>query len=151
MSTPPDPPVSFGSQVFTDPQGVTVTPRRVRRRAGCLLGPLGLVIFFSLMIGLVAAVIGIWPGSMKLTAPFLCPSGFDDPFVVSDTYNVRPGETSTTFTMYCLNERGEAKNVGAFRPGFLVFVFMCLLVIVPSVLIFLVKRIIRPPDRPAAP
>lgn len=141
---PPGQPVSFGAQVMP-------TPVRSRRRIGCIAGPIGLVIFLSFMIGVAAAVMGIWPGSLKLTAPIVCPSGFDDTFIVSDTYNPRPGETVTTFTMYCVNERGEARDAGIFKPLLLLWGGVTALVIVLSVVIFLLVRIIRPPNRSTGP
>jgi hypothetical protein len=66
-------------------------------------------------------LVGIWPGVLKLTAPVVCPAGHDEPVVVRDTTQVRPGETNTTVTMYCMNERGEVTDEGILRPARLVF------------------------------
>lgn len=85
---------------------------------------IALVILMSISIGFTAALGAIWPGVYKFAAPLVCPSGYDDPYIVSDTYNVRPGETSTTFTMYCMNERGEVHDAGILRPMLLLFVVM---------------------------
>lgn len=88
-------------------------------RRGCAVGVFlfGLVMIAPLMAGLV----GIWPGVLKLTAPILCDADHDEAVVARDTYHTRPGETSTTFTMYCLNDRGEAVDEGAFKPIAIVF------------------------------
>lgn len=93
----------------------------MKRPAGCALG-VGLGLVFSLgMIAAFGAVLSvIWPGVFELTAPILCPDGFADPLVVRDTYSVQPGETSTTFTMYCLSPRGEVHDAGALKPMLLV-------------------------------
>lgn len=92
----------------------TARARSLRLKGGCLIGGFlfGLVMILPLMAGLM----GIWPGVMKLTAPIVCPAGFDDTVVARDTYHTRPGETSTTFTMYCLNDRGEVSDEGVLVP-----------------------------------
>lgn len=77
---------------------------------------LGLVFAVGMIAAFAAVLTVIWPGSMKLSAPILCPDGFADPLVVRDTYSVQPGETSTTFTMYCLSPRGEVHDAGALKP-----------------------------------
>lgn len=91
------------------------------RRPGCAFGiGIGLVIYLSLVAAATGLLTAVWPGSFELTAPLLCPDDSPDPLVVRDTYSVRPGETSTTFTMYCLSERGEVTDVGAMRPVLIV-------------------------------
>jgi hypothetical protein len=81
---------------------------------GCLVG-LGVLAFAAVMTTIILAV-GIWPGEAKLVAPLLCPDGQPDAFVVTDTYSVRPGETSTTFTLYCMGPRGDTTELGFFVP-----------------------------------
>jgi hypothetical protein len=108
--------------------------RSRRRRIGCVVGPIGLVILLAMTVSAAATLGAIWPGVYEYTAPVLCDDGFDDAFVVRDTYRVQPGESSTTFTMYCMNDRGEVVDVGFLRPiaivatGFTVAVFALLLV-----------------------
>lgn len=89
----------------------------VRRALGCT-GPVVLlaVLAFAAVMTTVIVAVGIWPGEAKLTAPIFCPDDRADAFVVADTYSVRPGETSTTFTMYCVGPRGETTDVGFFGP-----------------------------------
>lgn len=80
------------------------------------------LVFLSVMTTLVVSI-GIWPGEMKLTAPILCPDEKPDPYVVSDTYSPQPGESSTTYTLYCVGERGDFEDVGVFRPMALLTLF----------------------------
>ena len=87
---------------------------------GCLVG-LGVLAFAAVMTTVILAV-GIWPGEAKLTAPLLCPDDQPDAFVVSDTYSVQPGETTTNFTLYCMGERGQHTEVGFFVPFLLLTV-----------------------------
>jgi len=87
---------------------------------GCLIG-LGVLAFAAVMTTVILAI-GIWPGEAKLVAPLLCPDDQPDAFVVSDTYSVQPGETSTTFTLYCMGERGQHTEVGFFVPFMLLTV-----------------------------
>lgn len=73
-----------------------------------LVGPL----LVGLFIGLMVAV--IYPRSMRL-AGFLCPEDKPDAFVV--TYSTTSGgETGSSFTLYCMSERGEVREVGTWRP-----------------------------------
>lgn len=91
------------------------------RRPGCAFGiSIALVIYVSLVAAATGLLTAVWPGSFELTAPLLCPDDSPDPLVVRDTYSARPGETSTTFTLYCLSERGEVTDVGAMRPALIV-------------------------------
>lgn len=105
------PPPSSSPTPATDVDSATV-----RRRLGCLGAVLASTFLVTMVVAAVAALVAIWPGSMRWTSSVLCPSGFDDAFIVRDTYNVRPGETSTTFTMYCMNARGELHDAGSLRP-----------------------------------
>ncbi len=75
-----------------------------------------------LLLGTLAAVptsavlLAVAPGLMTWTAPVLCDAEHADAFAVSDQYNVQPGETSWTFELNCINDRGEADIVGFFPP-----------------------------------
>lgn len=90
---------------------------------------LALVSAFSLIIP-----IALWPGEMKLVASYVCTDDQPDAMVVSDSTNVRPGETYTQFTMYCVGERGDYTDAGLRRPLTLLavahFVVLVVLVIV---------------------
>jgi hypothetical protein len=101
---------------------------------GCLIG-LGVLAFAAVMTTVILAI-GIWPGEAKLVAPLLCPDDQPDAFVVSDTYSVQPGETSTTFTLYCMGERGQHTEVGFFVP------FMLLTVLHAAIYVALVLLLV---------
>lgn len=94
------------------------------RGLGCALwlallgGGLGALVAF------VAVFTVIWPGSLKLTAPLVCDDGFDTAVVVSDSYSVRPGESSTSFTLYCMNPRGEIQDAGSLLPAAIITGFV---------------------------
>ncbi|MDY7101765.1 MAG: hypothetical protein S0880_11310 [Actinomycetota bacterium] len=85
---------------------------------GCVGGAAlaGIVAFCAVMLTVIVTI-GIWPGELKLTAPLLCSDTQPDAFVVADTYSIRPGETTTNFTMYCMGPRGDTTDVGFLRPA----------------------------------
>ena len=97
---------------------------------------------FLFRLGMVMAVLTVvWPGVLKLTAPLVCAEGFDDTVVARDTTHTAPGETSTSFTLYCMNERGELSDEGGFRPAALVFVgCAALYLVVAAVMMLAVSR-----------
>jgi len=64
----------------------------------------------------------IWPGAMKLTAPVLCPSEQPDPFVVRTTTTSSDG-TSTSFSLFCMGERGDFTEIGTWEPLGLLFLY----------------------------
>ena len=72
---------------------------------GCLVG-LGILAFTAIMTTVIVTV-GIWPGEAKLVAPILCPDDRPDPFVVADSHQVSPVETSSTCTLYSMGPRGD--------------------------------------------
>lgn len=96
-------------------------PQRPRSRIG---GVLALLFAFAFVgvIGSCLITIGIWPGQVKLLAPVFCSDAQPDAFVVSDTYNPRPGETVTNYTLYCMGERGDSTDHGFMRPFLLISV-----------------------------
>jgi hypothetical protein len=126
------------------PQMPDVLAPQRRRRVGCLFGSLGLVFAFGMLAALVAALMAIWPGSLKWTSRFVCPNGYDDTFIVRDTYNVQPGETSTTFTMYCMSPRGEVHDAGIFTPMVYQFAALAVALVLVVGLVLLVLRARRP-------
>lgn len=77
---------------------------------------LGVILFTSGMLTMLLSM-AVWPGEAKLTAPLLCDDARPDPFVVRDTYNVRPGETSMTFSLHCVGPRGDYDEVGWAKPA----------------------------------
>ena len=81
---------------------------------GVALGlAVGLLVVMSL--GLV-----VYPGALKLTAPVLCPDDQPDAFVVRTTVEDSEG-TSTSFTLFCMGERGQFTEVGTWQPLLLLF------------------------------
>ncbi|HSL56780.1 MAG TPA: hypothetical protein VK866_02960 [Acidimicrobiales bacterium] len=118
-----------------------------RRAIGCLGVSFAFVMALTVALAVTAALTAIWPGVYELTAPVLCPEGFDDPLVVRDSTQVQPGETTFTFTLYCMNERGEVRDVGVLRPALLVFAGVVALIVVLAGLLALT----RPWRRRAAP
>lgn len=131
---------------------MSVTPEAIEaRRAQLALGRgrgagrgcLAWVFLFGLVmvIPFVAVLTVVWPGVLKLTAPLVCAEGFDDTVVARDTTHTAPGETSTSFTLYCMNERGELSDEGGFRPAALVFVgCAALYLVVAAVMMLAVSR-----------
>ncbi len=89
------------------------------RPLGCLVG-VAIILFVSMLVTVVVSL-GIWPGEAKLTAPLLCPAEKADAFVVADSTSVRPGETSTSFTLYCVDENGAFAEIGWWRPMLLLW------------------------------
>lgn len=95
-----------------------VARARGPKRGGCLVSgliTLGIALFVASMMTVIIAV-AIWPGEAKLTAPLLCPDDQPDAFVVADTTQVQPGESTTNFTMYCMGERGDVTDRGFALP-----------------------------------
>lgn len=130
------------------------TPARPRAsRAGCLVGLGGLA--FAAVMTTVIVTIGIWPGEAKLVAPLLCPDDQPDAFVVADTYSVRPGETTTNFTLYCMGDQGQHTDLGFFAPFALLTVLHGLLWLVLFVVLgargAARLRRARTPGAPGAP
>lgn len=93
--------------------GADGTKTRVGRRA-TLVGALMALGFAGLMITTIVSI-AIWPGEAKLTAPLFCDEQYPDPYVVSDTYT-SGGETTTNYTLYCVGDRGQARDEGFFWP-----------------------------------
>lgn len=116
---------------------------------------LGLLISVVLFVGVMSTILtsmAIWPGEAKLTAPLLCSEERPDPFVVRDTYNVRPGETSMTFTLYCVGPRGDYDEIGVMKP-FLVLAAAHTLVValIGLVILWRVRAAARRRNQPGFP
>jgi hypothetical protein len=83
---------------------------------------IGLTTVSSVVAIIVAVlVMVIYPGAFRLTAPVLCPDDQPDAFVVRYSSASSDGETSTNFTMFCMDERGEFTEVGSWKPLGVVF------------------------------
>ena len=123
---------------------------------GCgLLILLGILAFVSLMLTILLSL-AIWPGEAKLTAPIFCDDAHPDAFVVSDTSSVRPGETYTNFTLYCLGPNGEAQNAGWMGPFLALWAGHALLLLGITITFMVVLRLrrarpIREDEAPPAP
>ncbi|MGI9645561.1 MAG: hypothetical protein ACR2O6_09665 [Ilumatobacteraceae bacterium] len=91
--------------------------RPIHRPSGVagVLASLFALLFAGSMITILLAV-AIWPGEVKLVAPLFCSDNQPDAFIVTDTYSVQPGETSTNFTLYCMGPSGDATDHGYFLP-----------------------------------
>jgi hypothetical protein len=90
------------------------------RRA--LWGGVALLVLGVAAVTVVSVGIAIWPGSMKLTAPVLCPAEQPDPFVVRTTTSDSEG-TSTSFSLFCMGDRGDFTEVGTWEPYGLLFLY----------------------------
>jgi hypothetical protein len=60
-------------------------------------------------------LIAIYPGSLKWTAPVLCPADQPDAFVVRYHTQTSDG-TGTNFTLFCMDGRGHVTEAGSWRP-----------------------------------
>jgi hypothetical protein len=76
---------------------------------------LGVLVLGVAALTVAAVGIAIWPGSMKLTAPVLCSADQPDPFVVRTTTSDSDG-TSTSFSLFCMGDRGDFTEVGTWEP-----------------------------------
>jgi hypothetical protein len=120
-------------------------PTQAKSKGGCIgaaLISLCVLLFVASMLTILLTV-AIWPGEAKLTAPFLCPEGQDDAFVVTDTYQTEPGETSTNFTLYCVGPRGDFTDAGFFPSFAMLTGFHLALILLLLVLWGVVRRIRR--------
>jgi hypothetical protein len=82
----------------------------------------GLIVLGIAAITVSSVGIAIWPGSMKLTASTLCPADQPDPFVVRTTTTDSEG-TSTSFSLFCMGDRGDFTEVGSAQPLGLLFLY----------------------------
>ena len=108
----------------------------------------GVVVFTSGMVTMLLSM-AVWPGEAKLTAPLFCDDARPDPFVVRDTYNVRPGETSMTFSLHCVGPRGDYDEVGWAKPALVLWAAHTGILLVLVGLIIGVRR--RPGDAGTPP
>ncbi|HMG45576.1 MAG TPA: hypothetical protein VK611_29860 [Acidimicrobiales bacterium] len=80
------------------------------------------LIWLAVLVGVAVAILVVlsiglvvYPGAMRWTAPVLCPDGQSDSYVVRTTVDGAEG-TSTSFSLFCLGERGDFTEVGSWRP-----------------------------------
>jgi hypothetical protein len=99
-----------------------------------LVGPFLLGAFMGLMVSV------IYPRSMGVAA-YLCPDDKPDSFVVSYTTS-SGGESGTSFTLFCMSERGEVYELGTWRP-MLVIMGITIAVAYGIVLLFVIWGLIR--------
>ena len=104
----------------------------------------GILLFAATMLTIVTTLV-IWPGELKLSAPLFCTDAQPDAFVVSDTYRVQPGETTTNYTMYCMGPRGDVTDVGFFGPFVATIALHMILIAVIVAALLRVDRIRRRP------
>ena len=90
-------------------------------------------------IGMMTTV--IYPKSMEVAA-FLCPEDKPDTFIVSYTSATSDGGTGTSFTVFCMSERGEVREIGTWRPMLVVIAITCA-VLYALVLLLLLRRLVR--------
>lgn len=109
----------------------------MRQRLLVLIG-LALALLVA-CVTIVGAGVGIWPGSMKLTAPVLCTDEQPDPFVVRTEYSDGDG-TSYNFNLFCMGERGDYREVGVAKPAGLLFAWTYAILLSLSVTIWVLKR-----------
>jgi hypothetical protein len=119
---------------------------RVLKIVLLLTGVVGVAAFVASMLMV------IFPGSLKATAPILCPDDRPDPFVVR--YDVQTSDgTGTNFTLFCMSDRGDFYEVGTWEPLGLMFLFVAA-GMVGGVLLWTAVGLIRgssragPPDGP---
>ncbi|HUF98287.1 MAG TPA: hypothetical protein VMM60_09160 [Ilumatobacter sp.] len=74
-------------------------------------GLVGASLFCGIMLSCIVTL-AIWPGEAKLFAPLICDDSHADAVVVYDQQSVRPGETATTFSLYCMGPRGNVIEHG---------------------------------------
>lgn len=62
------------------------------------------------------AVMGVWPGSAKLTAPVFCGDDHPDPYVVVTS----SFEGQQDLSLFCVGPRGSRQDVGWLAPSLVV-------------------------------
>jgi hypothetical protein len=87
------------------------------------------LIALALVAGMAVAVVVveslatvIYPGSLRWTAPLLCPDDKPDSFVVRIEQADSEG-TSTSFSLFCMGDRGEFEEVGTWKPLGILFLY----------------------------
>jgi hypothetical protein len=82
-----------------------------------VLSAIAVAVTIVLSIGTV-----VYPGSLRWTAPVLCPGDQPDAFVVRTTTTDSEG-TSTSFSLFCMGDRGEFTEAGSWRPLGVLFLY----------------------------
>lgn len=116
-----------------------------------VLVAIGVILFVGTMFTIILTI-AIWPGEAKLLKPWLCSDDQPDAYVVTDTYQSEPGETSTNFTLYCVGPRGDSTDQGWGKP-MLILIGVHTLIIVALFFLFGLlaglakrRRAVGPPD-----
>lgn len=102
------------------------------------------IVAFLVSLGVSAIVVvavggAIYPGSLKWTASQLCPEDQPDPFVIRTTTQGSEG-TSTSFSLFCMGERGDFSEAGSWRPLGLLVLWTYGVLVALTVLVFGVRR-----------
>jgi hypothetical protein len=87
---------------------------------GAVVGGMAIVVIIVESLGTV-----IYPGSLRWTAPVLCPADQPDSYVVRTTVQDSEG-TSTSFSLFCMGERGDFSEAGSWRPLGVLFLYLYL-------------------------
>jgi hypothetical protein len=82
-------------------------------RLGSLIG-LVLLVSFIALIATVSIGMAV-PVTLRATAPVLCPSGTERSIVVVTVSSYKPGQTSMTPELVCIDASGHAERPGMFR------------------------------------
>ncbi len=88
--------------------------QRLRARLNVRLGWRGLAIacgFAGLMMASAGAA--IFPVTVRLTAPIVCPAGTVESVVITRTSRTSKGSTSMTWNLVCIDREGGGKHIGA--------------------------------------
>jgi hypothetical protein len=65
----------------------------------------------------------IYPGSLRWTAPVLCPDDQPDAFVVRTTVQNSDG-SGTSFSLFCMGGRGDFSEAGTWKPLGVLFLYI---------------------------
>ncbi|MGQ0803319.1 MAG: hypothetical protein ACT4PI_05590 [Actinomycetota bacterium] len=113
--------------------------RTVVAVVGLLFG--GLILF-----GVVTFVVSVYPDSLKLTAPILCPDDLPDSEVGryrTGTDPPGPRGEGVNFSLICSNSRGEFKDLGMQKPLALLTVWIVLAMGAIVGVLFAISRLRR--------
>jgi hypothetical protein len=110
-------------------------------RLGSLIG-LGLVVSFIAMVGSAAIGMG-FPVTLRATAPVVCPAETARSIVVVTVSSYKPGQTSMTPELVCVDGSGHAERPGMFRvmgAYFLMLWVATWVVLSPGILLSFLRR-----------
>lgn len=126
----------------------TVRALRPHRPSNPLVAVISMIVgavFVGVMLTCIVSI-AIWPGEAKLLGPMLCTDARPDAVVVYDTYSVRPGETVTNFSLYCMGPRGDVTDHGWGKVFILLSLFHTMLALGLFAFVGLRTRLRQPPS-----